>query len=563
MSAAVSLAQGRAKLADGDLRGALQAARAAIAAEPRDADSHLLLAELLRMQGDFEGAAASLERTRTLAPGHAGLLMQHALLLAEQRDVEGALDRFSELIFRDPGNARAHYEMGRLLRIQGALDEAFACQAAAVEADPQFADAYTELGWLHDRRRDYASALAANEKALELQPDHRTALHNLGFTLGKLEHYERGLQVLEKLCERVPVTHTGPWVNLATALAANGELARAEAIYERVLEVEPNNVSARWNRSHFILARHDFARGWPEYEWRLLTNAVRPRLLPHAPWRGEPLEGKSIVLSADQGLGDEMMFASCAPDVIARAREVTIECAPRLAALFRRSFAGARVVEGEQDLEPDWLPSVRQADFHSPMSSLPLQLRTCLDDFPRHRGYLRAAPERVEFWRSRLAGLGAGLKVGLSWRGGTQATRKRLRSLDLGELRSLCSAPRCRFVSLQYGDCAAEVARFTAETGIPVAHWPEAIQDYDETAALCAALDLTVSVCTSIIHLNGALGRPVWILVPSVPEWRYGFAGEHMPWYPSARLFRQDDRGTWTPVVERVVAELARFQDAG
>jgi len=562
MPAADALRLAREKLADGDLGGALAQVDRALAADGTDAQAHLLHGKLLRMQGSLEESARAFDLALQLVPEDAEALTEKALLAQEQRDFDAAFDLLSGVIFRDPGNARAYFELGRLHRMQGAMDEALACQLSAVESGPAQVDAWCELGWLRYKRREYNESLEAYEKALALDPENLTVHHNLGNVLGKLEHYERALQILEKLCARLPVSHTGSWLNLATALAAHGETQRAMQIYQRILVLEPNHVIARWNHAHFLLAGRDFEHGWRDYEWRFMSEGLGlPRLIPQHPWRGEALEGKSLLVSAEQGLGDQIMFASCLPEVIARAASVVVECSVRLEALFRRSFPGARVVGSLQQQNPPWLAEVGETDFHAALGSLPAYLRRREADFPDHRGYLKADPVRTAYWRERLAALGPGLKVGLSWRGGSAATRKRLRSIELADLRALCETPGCRFVSLQYGKCTEELDAFTRETGIPVEHWQDAIDDYDETAALCCALDLTISVCTSVIHLNGALGRPVWILVPSAPEWRYGFAGERLPWYPSARLYRQDERSSWDPVLSRVGADLERLAD--
>ncbi len=195
-------------------------------------------------------------------------------------------------------------------------------------------------------------------------------------------------------------------------------------------------------------------------------------------------------------------------------------------------------------------------DFHVTAGSVPRQFRRSADAFPRHNGYLRPDPGRVQYWRQRLAELGPGPKVGISWRGGMPSTSRGLRSIDLPVWAPLLRSPSIHFVSLQYGDTASELDRLLCDDGIPVHSWREPIDDLDETAALVCALDLVVSVCTAVIHLSGALGRPVWILVPSSAEWRYGAAGEAMPWYPSARLFRQRTAGQWEPVLHDVERAL-------
>ena len=182
-------------------------------------------------------------------------------------------------------------------------------------------------------------------------------------------------------------------------------------------------------------------------------------------------------------------------------------------------------------------------------------VQTCA--LPIYTGYLRADPERIGFWRARLDALGPGPKIGISWRGGTAATRTAQRSLGPADLLPLLGFPVGGFVSLQYDADAAEVAALPTG-GSAVHFWDDALRDYDETAALVCALDLVISVCTAVIHLTGALGRPVWVLVPSIPEWRYGVAGTEMPWYPSARLFRQPPGAAWSVVTREVADALGR-----
>jgi hypothetical protein len=255
------------------------------------------------------------------------------------------------------------------------------------------------------------------------------------------------------------------------------------------------------------------------------------------------------------------MFASCLHDLAGAARHCIIECAPKLKDLFERSFPAATVYAATEERSvPDALRA-QGIDFEVPIGSLPLYYRRSIDDFPPHRGYLQAAPERVAAWRAMLGALGDGLKVGLSWRGGTHDSRGPLRSIDLDGLLPILNVAGVRFVSLQYSpEAPAELDALRREHDVHVMHWPEAIADYDETAALVSALDLTITVCTAVAHLAGALGRSVWILAPHSPEWRYGAAGEGMAWYPSARVFRQQAHGEWTPVVASVAALLSEYR---
>jgi hypothetical protein len=276
-------------------------------------------------------------------------------------------------------------------------------------------------------------------------------------------------------------------------------------------------------------------------------------------WDGASLSGHTLLYYAEQGLGDHIMYASCLPDLLPRAERIVVECEPRLATLFRRSFPQA-VVHGNRQLDDGRWSEMHGADVKLSCASAPRFLRRSAEDFPDHRGYLAADPAKVEKWKSRLAALGPERRIGLSWRGGVQRTGRAWRSLEPAALMPLLRVPGFRFISLQYDAQEAELARLR-ESGVDVQHWPEAIDDYDETAALVCALDVTVSVCTAVIHLAGALGRPVWILAPLTPDARYGLTGTRMRWYPSARMFRQDSFGDWGAVVARVADQLKRFPE--
>jgi len=262
---------------------------------------------------------------------------------------------------------------------------------------------------------------------------------------------------------------------------------------------------------------------------------------------------RALFVYAEQGLGDEIMFSSCLPDVVRRVPHVAIECDPRLGALFARSFPGVAVFPRVRTQINTWVRSIDpQPDFQIPLASLPAHYRQRPDAFPNHQGYLTPDPAKLERWRSWLKALGPGLKIGLSWRGGLVKTGRTRRSLDLNELESILKIEGVRFVSLQYGAVNEELARLERLRGIRIPHIQEAIDDYDESAALICALDLVVSVCTSVVHLAGALGRQVIVMAPYSPEWRYGFSGDSMPWYPSVKILRQRQAGEWAPVLNDV-----------
>ena len=342
-----------------------------------------------------------------------------------------------------------------------------------------------------------------------------------------------------------------------------GRLQDAFADYERALALRPDFPLASFHLGMARLLDGDFAHGWEGYDLRRLSGEYAPAAgLPR--WDGSPLSGRRLFVSREQGLGDEIMFASILPQLVRQTARCFVECDPRLRALFARSIPEATFIASQPGggVPPGALPE--PPDFFIEAGSLPRLFRRNLADFPRHDGYLRADPDSVARWRARLAALGPGLKVGLAWSGGVRRTRAALRSIELEKLLPVLRTPGVRFVSLQYTDDARrDVDALRERHGIAIEHWPEAIDDYEQTAALASAVDLVLSVCTALVHLGGALGRPVWVMAPLGPEWRYGAAGEAMPWYPSVRLFRQSAYRNWQPVIDSVGAELRALAAGG
>lgn len=418
--------------------------------------------------------------------------------------------------------------------------------------------AWYSLGMAQMGRGDRQSARASFERALKLKPDLAEANYGLGILALDDHDFDAAIARLQRALEIDPGM-TAAQCNLALALYGAGYLRQAEQYLLTTLARDPANAQARYYYSHFALGRCEWQRGWEGYEHRLsIGHTTAPARLPA--WRGELLAEKHILAYGEQGLGDQIMFASCLPDLAALARRVTVLVDGRLQRLFARSFPALAVQAAEAGAPPAALEMSH--DFQIALGSLPRHFRTSDASFPRHHGYLRADEERVRYWRARLDALGPGLKIGISWRGGMQVTRRPLRSIELPQWLPILRTPGVVPVSLQYDECSAELAALREASGVGIAHWPEAIADYDETAALVTALDLVISVCTSVVHLTGALGKPAWVMVPASPEWRYLSRGASMPWYPSVRLFRQQQLGDWRPVVTAVAGELAQLARA-
>jgi len=514
---------------DGEVPRARALLERALALDPRSPDAYSDLGNVLALLGEDAAAERSYDAAIALSPGHGPALANLGLLHARRCDRAAALDCFRRAVRADPWSAPALHGLVDWLPDDAVPHEEIALLREIVGRFPDHAGALAALGRLHLRGSfDAAPALAALERAV---------------TLGHRD--------------------TETLTAYGAALQEHGRLEEALGAYDAARSLDPQHVGARFHRAIALLTLGRFAEAWPEYELRLRSEDRPQRAFPFPRWQGDPLDGRTILVHAEQGIGDEILFASCLPDLIARARHCVIDCAPKLAAIFARSFPAATVHGGHQADPVDWA-SALGIDVQVPAGSLPLYLRDDLAAFPAHQGYLRADPAKVGRWRARLAALGPGRAVGVSWRGGTARTRTERRSLPLPALVPLLREPGFRFVSLQYGaDAAAEAERLAAESGIRIHHWPEGLDDFDETAALATALDGVVSVCTAIVHLGGALGRPVWVATPRVPEWRYGASGDRMPWYPSVRLIRQAESAEWQPVIDALRRELDDFRRRG
>ena len=323
----------------------------------------------------------------------------------------------------------------------------------------------------------------------------------------------------------------------AAGLQSVGDVAAAGSVYRAALREHPEHPGLHAGYALTLLGSGDFERGWDEYEWRLKVPQARiERPFPVPRWRGDALEGRNLLVYTEQGVGDEIMFASCFEELAETRGQCVLEASTRLVPLFERSFPKARVLRRDIARMPDWstLPPI---DVCIAAGSVPRFLRRSRGAFPGRPAYLCAEASRVRYWEERLAAAPRP-RIGLAWTGGLPQTLRSARSLTLEDLAPLVLGFEATYVALEFLDCTTEVEAFNRCHGERVACWPDARASIDETAALVCALDLVITVTTATAHLAAALGRPTWVLVPSVPSWRYLWAGEEMPWYPSMRVLR-------------------------
>jgi len=529
--------------------------RRALEVDARDAEAHHRLGILLGQAGKLSEAAEHLEQALALRPDNsdAHAARGNVFLLEDNRRAAAA--SYEQALRLDPGHAVAHFNAALIHQSEGRRAEALRHFERACALAPDLPDALKNLMLLQIEFERFDEAQTLLERVLDERPQHYEALKCLGFVLQKTHRPQQALGYYLK-ARALNDRDAELLNNLGIVLQDLGRLDEAIASYNAAIALKPDFALAIWHRSLAYLLRHDFERGWPDYELRQASADKPQRAVEYPRWDGGTLGSRRILVYAEQGLGDEIMFASCLPDVIARCGHCIIECTPRLEMLFRRSFPAATVYAANAERAVP--QSVRDSgvDVQIGIGSLPLHLRRSRADFPRHHGYLTADSGLTADWRARLAQLGPGLKVGISWHGGTHKTRRPVRSIALAQWLPILKTAHAHFVDLQYTDCRAEIDDLRASAGVTVHSWQEPRADYEQTVALTAALDLLISVCTAAIHLGGALATPVWVMTPYSPEWRYGISSDDMPWYPSVRLFRQPEYGAWEPVIQKVAQSL-------
>jgi len=518
-------------------------------AQVPESDRLLVDATARLVAGDHAGALELAHSALDLKPESSLAHQTAGAAAVALSDLEMAADHYMLAQHFSPDSELFALEYANVLERQGRNGHAVAILEKVVSRNAGFADAGFCLARLHYAGGRYEEAVRWLEQNVKSQPRHATSLNLLGLILAR-EHGDLGAgeQSIRRALELAPdfqAAHS----NLGWILAEQGRVDEALEHFDRVLDANAQDMETRLMRAHACLKSGRFAQGWKDFEARHFSPLAVPRQALLVDQRIDLVGGKRILICAEQGLGDQIMFASCIPDLLAKGATGAFECDQRLVGLFRRSFPSLEILSYPfSEGHPAWPKYGLAADLQIPIGSLPGLYRRSLEDFPPRAGYLRADAEKVAAWRVRYASLGPGPYVGISWRGGMSTTRQQLRTIPLSEWSGLLSMPGT-FVSLQYGDCAQEISGMSDGR---LHHWPESLTDYDETAAMVAAMDMVISVCTAVVHLGGALGVPVWVLTPAIPEWRYLASGERMPWYPSARLFRQAPGEPWAAVLERV-----------
>jgi tetratricopeptide (TPR) repeat protein len=528
---------------------ALASCDRAIALEPDLAMAHYNRGKALDDLKRPEEALASYDRAIELRPNFASAHFNRGNVLQAQRRHAEALASYDRAIHIRPDFAQAHYSRGNVLQALNRYDEAVASYDRAVAVRPSFAAALSNRGNALQQQKRYDEALASYDRALDLRPNFAEAWSNRGAALHAMRRYDEALASYDRALALLP-DFSGAHSNRGLALHQLKRFDEALASFKRAYTASPNNAEAHFGEAQTRLLLGDFEGGWEKYEWRSQGQQLQKekRSFTQPQWREQDdIAGKTVLLYGEQGFGDTMQFCRYVPLVAQRGGRVILEVQDSLRELMT-SLAGTTQVLAMGSVLPDF-------DVQCPLPSLPRVFGTRLETIPAAVPYLRASSQAALDWEARL-GPKSRPRIGLAWSGRPTHKDDLNRSIGLGALLPLLDID-ATFVSLHKDVRAADAMILKQRSDL--LHFGDALVDFADTASLISNLDLVISVDTSVVHLAGALAKPVWVLLPFTPDWRWLLDRNDSPWYPTARLFRRDDTQVWDRVIARVQAALREF----
>ena len=546
---------GMALTAQGKLAEALACFKQALALQPDYKDAFNNVGLTLAAQGKLDEAVAVFRQLLRLKPEDADGYNNLGNVLTTQGKIDEAIANYRQVLRLRPNIPEAYNNLGNALKAQGRFDEAIAHFRQALRLKPDLAEAYNNLGNVFNDQGKFAEAIVNYREAIRLKPGYAEAHNNLGLALTEVGSMEEGIAGLTEAIRLQP-DRVEAHNNLGLALADLGNMEQGIASLDEAIRLQPDHAEAHYNRAIRMLLLGRFAEGWAEYDWRWrskdFVGTISSRSLsPKTLWDGSPLQGRTILMHQEQGLGDTIQFVRYAALLKQKgAGKVIVGCPTELLRLLQRC---AGVDQAVTEI------TVTAFDVHAFPLSLPRLLETnSVERIPANVPYLDIDTDLVEKWRGRLAALEVQrprLRVGIVWQGNPGHKGDRRRSVRLEQFAALAELPGVSLVSLQKGQGREQLEKLP---GLALDLGPE-LTDLADTAAVIRSLDLIISVDTVVAHLAGALAAPVWVVLPKVPDWRWLLQRDDSPWYPTMRLFRQAERGQWDDVFIRMKMALSAF----
>lgn len=537
--------------------------REILSMRPEHSDARRLLARLVASRahehqesGELAAAIEGYEESLALDQSQALLLNNLGNAYKSLDRLEDAITAYRDALEIDGNLAEAHLNLGSALYRTGRADsrQAISHCRLAIELRPGFAEANLTLGYLLEQEGDAIGALASYRRAIAARPEYAEAHLNLAMLLNQtgersqaIAHCRTALGIQPSFAEAS--------MTLGSLLENDGDTVGALQSYRDAIGARPDYAEAHYNLALQLLLRGEYESGWQEYEWRMRVPGFRDAWPHPGPvlWDGSPLEGKTILLFSEQGLGDVILFVRYAQLVAGRGGKVLISCPPKLKALLE-TVPGVSAVFKTGDALPPF-------DVCVSILSLPLIFETTLETIPAEVPYVRPNAEKVRYWKARLAADDALLKIGLCWSTDTKSSLTPLRSLTLDMLAPLGGMAKVTYYSLQRGAAAPQAAH--PPRGMKLVDLTPELEDFAADAALIANLDLVISINTATAQLAGAMGQRTWTLAQYPPDWRFLLGRDDSPWHPTMRLFRKGPADNWEQVVSRLgeaVRQLAEIR---
>ena len=451
--------------------------------------------------------------------------------------IEAAVQWASRAAAARPNVAEFHANLAEFSRQAGNLDQAVESFSKAIALKPNEPTFHNSLGTIYTDQRRYDLAEAEYRRAVQLRPDYADAYLNLGSVLRHLDRLDEAIDATSRAVQLQP-NSSKAYTNLALLLTDQEKFPEAIAAYQRAIAARPDDPQAHWSLGTLYLLLGHSSQGWREYQWR-----PQPVQVPGPTWNGEDLHGKTILLHTEQGFGDAIQFARFIPLAAARGAKIILACNPELENLFADFREFAQIIPFGKPLPP--------SDVHCSLLNLHLAMGITPDAFAATIPYLKSRSELLLAWQKKLGDKRETLRVGLVWAGRAEHKDDARRSIRPELLAPLLAVKDVQFFSLQKGPAAGQAAAlnlidFTAD-----------LYDFTDTAAFIHHLDLVITVDTAVAHLAGAMGKPVWVFLAAIPDWRWMLNRPDSPWYPTMRLFRQQRRGDWTTPIDQAARELA------
>jgi len=533
----------------GDADGARTEFEHVLTLKPQYAEVHNNLGTVLLGQGQLDQAAARYEQALALRPDYPQAHNNLGLTLFRQGQLDPAVAHCQQALALLPNYAEAHYNLGLVRGKQGQLDQAAACYEQALALRPDYADACWGLGNLLLRQNKLDQAAARFEQTLALRPHFAEAHYDLGVTLWRQGQLDQASARFEQTLALRPA-YPEACYNLALIAWAQGKYDQAAARFEQALALRPDYADAHWGRAACYLVEGDYEHGWPAHEGRL-----RPPRHTLPRWTGQPLAGRSLLLTTEQGLGDTLQFVRYARMLKELGARVVLACQPALGPLLASyPHLDELFIVGSAEELP-------RCDFYLPLLSAPQAFHTDAATIPCDVPYLAADPALTDQWREELSGVD-GFKIGIVWQGSREFASDRWRSMPLAQFAPLARQRGVRLISLQKGFGSEQIATVDFPILDLSGRLDETAGPFMDTAAVIRNLDLVIAPDTGIGHLAGALGVPVWLALQFAPDWRWLRDREDSPWYPTMRLFRQTTFDRWPDVFERM-ADALQSRDPG